>query len=58
MLPALGGQGHDKIKCGRHVGQKGKEHNLEHYGLDIEGCGLCQVTVPCSDHILRPEEGL
>ncbi|MFH1034897.1 MAG: epoxyqueuosine reductase [Pseudomonadota bacterium] len=57
-VKALSDQGHDKIKCGRHVGQVGKEHNLEHYGLDIEGCGLCQVAVPCASHIPAPEEGL
>ncbi len=57
-VKALSERGHDKIKCGRHVGQKGKEHNLEHFGLDIEGCGLCQVAVPCSSHIPEPAEGL
>jgi epoxyqueuosine reductase QueG len=57
-VKALSQKGHDKIKCHRHVAQKGKEHNLEHFGLDIEGCGLCQVDVPCSSHIPAPQEGL
>ena len=57
-MNALSEKGHDKIKCGRHVRGGGKEHNIERFGLDIEGCGLCQVGVPCESHIPAPEEGL
>ncbi|MFH1057657.1 MAG: hypothetical protein V1797_03120 [Pseudomonadota bacterium] len=57
-MNALSDQGHDKIKCSRHTRGSGKEHNQEQFGLSIEGCGLCQVGVPCEDHIPAPAEGL
>lgn len=56
-VKALSPQGHDKKKCERHVAKMGKEHNQEAYGLDIEGCGLCQVDVPCSSGIPAPDAG-
>lgn len=57
-VKALSDKGHDKEKCSRHVRVVAKEHNQREYGLDIEGCGLCQVAVPCASHIPAPEEGL
>lgn len=57
-MNALSDKGHDKIKCGRHTAGSGKEHNEQQFGLSIEGCGLCQVGVPCEDHIPAPAEGL
>ncbi len=54
---ALSGQGHDKTLCREHVGVKALEHNQAAYGLKIEGCGLCQVGVPCASRIPLPAEG-
>ena len=55
-VKALSSQGHDKIKCGLRV-DDGKKYNRKNYGIEIEGCGLCQVGVPCESHIPTPEEG-
>ena len=55
---ALSPQGHDKIKCGRHVHVTSSAYVKETYGLEADCCGLCQVEVPCSHHIPSPAEGL
>jgi epoxyqueuosine reductase len=43
--------GHDKKKCQEYLDTKTPEYIKEHFGLDIYGCGLCQVAVPCESRI-------
>ncbi len=57
-VQALSSRGHDKIKCGRHVHSTSSAFVKQTYGLEADCCGLCQVEVPCSDHIPSPAEGL
>lgn len=47
---AITEDGHDKDKCGKYVFEQ-IPFIKEHYGIDIYGCGLCQVGVPCADGI-------
>ena len=54
---ALSESGHDKQKCQKYVEFTMNEYNIKEYGIDITACGLCQVAVPCMDHIPGPEEG-
>ena len=56
-MKALGPEGHDKKKCFRHVKGSCTEFTLENYGFKIDACGLCQVGVPCMDHIPDKQEG-
>lgn len=44
-------KGHDKKKCQDYIDVKTTEYIKEHFGLDIYGCGLCQVSVPCESRI-------
>lgn len=41
---------HDKQKCSLHVGST-VPHIIKNYGINIYGCGLCQVSVSCSSGI-------
>ncbi|MFX1478278.1 MAG: epoxyqueuosine reductase [Promethearchaeota archaeon] len=41
---------HDKMKCSIHVTST-IPYIKEHYGINIYGCGLCQVSVSCSSGI-------
>jgi len=41
---------HDKLKCSAHVFTTTPYVN-KNYGIDIYGCGLCQVSVSCSSGI-------
>lgn len=41
---------HDKQKCSLHVGST-VPYIKKNYGIDIYGCGLCQVSVSCSSCI-------
>ncbi|HVN96897.1 MAG TPA: hypothetical protein VMT62_10735 [Syntrophorhabdaceae bacterium] len=43
--------GHDKLRCQEYIDTKTPQYIKEHYGLDIYGCGLCQVAVPCESKI-------
>ncbi len=54
---ALSEKGHDKVLCREHVMVRAEEYNQKTYGLKIEGCGLCQVGVPCASRIPLPQEG-
>ena len=54
---ALGPEGHDKVKCRNHLYKNVKPYVQENYGLDIYGCGLCQVGVPCQDGIPTTDMG-
>ena len=54
---ALSLQGHDKVKCRRHLYDNVKPYVQKNYDLEIYGCGLCQVGVPCSDGIPTPDMG-
>lgn len=56
-VKALSREGHDKKKCFRHVMQKCPEYIEQNYGFKTDACGLCQVAVPCMDHIPVREEG-
>jgi epoxyqueuosine reductase QueG len=56
-VKALSDHGHDKVLCREHVMLKAEAYNVEHYGLKVEGCGLCQVKVPCASRIPLPAEG-
>lgn len=42
--------GHDKSKCQLHV-RSTVPYIKKNYGIDIYGCGLCQVSVSCSSGI-------
>ena len=42
--------GHDKEKCRLHL-TRAREHVQKTYRFEGYGCGLCQVGVPCEDHI-------
>ncbi len=44
------GKRHDKIICAQHVGSS-VPFIKKNYGIDIYGCGLCQVGVACSNGI-------
>ena len=44
--------GHDKSKCSTHVIST-IPYIKKNYGIDIYGCGLCQVSVSCSSGIPR-----
>jgi len=56
-VKALGPQGHDKKKCSRHVKGNCPDYIEKNYGFKTDACGLCQVGVPCMDHIPVKEEG-
>ncbi len=54
---AISSEGHDKVRCQRHL-EKAKRYVHKKYGLENKvGCGLCQVGVPCESHIPAPDEG-
>lgn len=44
-------KGHDKKRCQEYIDSKTTGYIKEHFGLDIYGCGLCQVSVPCESRI-------
>lgn len=48
---AIDENGHDKVKCRQYTDSKVSPHALETYGEDTKACGLCQVGIPCEDHI-------
>ena len=56
-VSALSEAGHNKKKCYRHVEEACPEYTEKNYGFKISACGLCQVGVPCEDHIPTPDEG-
>jgi epoxyqueuosine reductase QueG len=43
---AISEQGHDKIKC-QHYMYAEIAYIKKEYGVDVQGCGLCQTEVPC-----------
>jgi len=43
---AITEQGHDKIRC-RHYMWDEIAYIKQKYGVDVQGCGLCQTKVPC-----------
>ncbi|HEX2965152.1 MAG TPA: hypothetical protein VHO84_05180 [Syntrophorhabdaceae bacterium] len=48
---AITEKGHDKEKCKAHVDGVCVDYSKEHYGIDINVCGLCQTGVPCESRI-------
>jgi epoxyqueuosine reductase len=44
-------KGHDKKRCQEYIDTKTPQYIKEHFGIDIYGCGLCQVAVPCESRI-------
>ena len=56
-VQALSPEGHDKKRCMTYT------HGMaawmrRSYGFETSACGLCQVEVPCMDHVPHPEEGI
>ncbi|MBU2536533.1 MAG: epoxyqueuosine reductase [Chloroflexi bacterium] len=43
---AITEQGHDKIRCRRYMWDD-IAYIKQKYGVDVQGCGLCQTKVPC-----------
>lgn len=56
-VKAIDKQGHDKKRCQQYTEGKMPEYLKTTYAIDTAACGLCQVDVPCMDHIPVPEEG-
>ena len=54
---ALSAAGHDKKRCMQYTEHSMHAYMSQHYQLDTYACGLCQVAVPCMDHIPSPVEG-
>jgi epoxyqueuosine reductase len=54
---AIDAQGHDKRRCQAYTEGRMPAFAKQRYGIEIPACGLCQVDVPCMDHIPLPEEG-
>ena len=54
---AIDPEGHNKHRCQAYTEGKMPAFGKQNYGIEIPACGLCQVNVPCMDHIPRPEEG-
>jgi len=44
-------RGHDKQKCQAYIDVKTTEYIKTNFNIDIYGCGLCQVGVPCESGI-------
>jgi epoxyqueuosine reductase len=55
---AIDPKGHNKRRCQAYTEGKMPAFAKRTFGIDIPACGLCQVNVPCMDHIPRPEEGV
>ncbi len=43
--------GHDKDICHNYIRERVMSSVNENYGVEMPGCGLCQVDVPCEDKI-------
>lgn len=56
-VQALSTAGHDKKRCMQYTEHSMHAYMSKHYHLDTYACGLCQVAVPCMDHIPSPAEG-
>jgi epoxyqueuosine reductase len=54
---AIDARGHNKHRCQAYTEGKMPAFAKQAYGIEIPACGLCQVDVPCMDHIPLPEEG-
>jgi epoxyqueuosine reductase len=54
---AINAEGHNKQRCQAYTEGKMPGFAKQAYDIEIPACGLCQVNVPCMDHIPRPEEG-
>jgi epoxyqueuosine reductase QueG len=48
---AIGVNGHDKVKCRHFVNVTSGKYVSNHYGVEVECCGLCQTGVPCESKI-------
>lgn len=53
---ALDENGHDKIKCRRHVHEICADYIKTNYHFKGLGCGLCQTDVPCETRIPSKED--
>jgi epoxyqueuosine reductase QueG len=53
---AISEAGHDKVKCRQYVREGAAAYADRHFGLKTNGCGLCQVGVPCEFKIPRSGE--
>jgi epoxyqueuosine reductase QueG len=56
-VKAISPAGHDKQTCMQYTEFTMNAYARKKYDIDISVCGLCQVKVPCMDHIPRPDEG-
>lgn len=52
---AISEAGHDKVRCSQFVFEQ-IPFIKENYGIDIYGCGLCQVGVPCEARVPRAKD--
>jgi epoxyqueuosine reductase QueG len=50
---AISEAGHDKVKCRHYVRKVARAYAEQHFGLETNGCGLCQTGVPCEFKIPR-----
>jgi epoxyqueuosine reductase len=48
---AINENGHDKIACVNYQSNQIREYAKKTYNLEMGGCGLCQVKVPCESRI-------
>ena len=48
---AITEEGHDKLKCVKHLFPTTSEYVKKHFGFVGYGCGFCQVGTPCESKI-------
>jgi epoxyqueuosine reductase QueG len=48
---AISEKGHDKVKCKKYIRQVAAGYIKTNFGLEVNGCGLCQTLVPCESQI-------
>ncbi|WP_156915844.1 epoxyqueuosine reductase [Desulfatirhabdium butyrativorans] len=55
-VQAIGPSGHDKKRCMAYTEHAMHAYMKSNFGIETYACGLCQVDVPCMDHIPKPHE--
>ena len=48
---AITEEGHNKLKCHKHLRHSVPGYIMTHFGFKGRGCGLCQTKVPCESKI-------
>jgi len=48
---AITEEGHNKLKCLKHLRHSVPGYVMTHFGFKGRGCGLCQTNVPCESKI-------